>query len=158
MDKEIGEAKGMAWRASGKLQTRPDRVAGSTDEACIEYAVPRDWTRASNLQLKKLQISGEKDTEEEDMANFDSMSSAINVNSVPKNTGEVAVKIEKHESKDKKQEQIEAIIDDPTDECRRISEYVIEARMVKTKAELEPLCDKLAEALAKHIVKLEKTK
>ena len=41
MDKEYGTNKGQHWRNSQKLETRADRVTGSTDPNLLEFKVPQ---------------------------------------------------------------------------------------------------------------------
>ena len=56
IDRELGEIKSKAWRSSGKLATRPDRITGSTEPDLIEFAIPIDYERMTDEELDKFRV------------------------------------------------------------------------------------------------------
>ena len=67
MGREVGAKKGLSWRQSGKLTTRPDPTAGSNDEHMIEHKVPVEWTSSTTKDESSLALKAENETGEGDI-------------------------------------------------------------------------------------------
>lgn len=64
MDTEMGPVKSEAWRTSGKLKTRGDKMTGSLEDELIEYAVPVDWNCTSHGEDHAAVLVAEGDADE----------------------------------------------------------------------------------------------
>eukprot|EP00959_Pyramimonas_sp_CCMP1952_P144452 3023848-Pyramimonas_sp.AAC.1 len=70
MDQELGSAKGKHWRESNLLASRPDSLTGSTDEQFVEWAVPLNWERLPETDLKAMKLEFMMDAGEAEAAHL----------------------------------------------------------------------------------------
>ena len=91
MDKDIGE-KGARWRASGLLETRPDRVTGSKEDDMIEYGCPEDWEAWANSQTHGATLSAATDADASDADMLNSSGAASSeIKNKPKTGDDILV-------------------------------------------------------------------
>ena len=67
MDRELGENKAAAWRASKILPMRPDRVTKSWDEFAVEYGCPVDIETYTESDLHSLRCKVQSELAQEDL-------------------------------------------------------------------------------------------
>jgi len=71
MDREVGTKKATLWRDCGVMKARPDQLTGSLDEDCIEWPVPKAWSRMSSEDLEKFWFHLQGGAEADDYAAFE---------------------------------------------------------------------------------------
>eukprot|EP00959_Pyramimonas_sp_CCMP1952_P470589 9496924-Pyramimonas_sp.AAC.1 len=89
MDREIGPTKAALWRTV--LKAYPDSLTGRTEPEYLEYAVPKNWERMTEQEMKKFLVTAGSDASRDDveqamrtggpnMELMDSVSSSSGVN------------------------------------------------------------------------------
>ena len=127
MDKELGEKKAQSWRSSGKLQTRPDPVTGSTDDDFIEYGCPADWTAftAADKESHEVRATGEADEADLDLLNGVKNTTTAELKDV---------KVEPKSTEDIAKDEAKALLNNPRPMLRRMQDYELECKVLATKA------------------------
>ncbi|CAK0851016.1 unnamed protein product, partial [Prorocentrum cordatum] len=140
MDREIGPTKAAPWRTV--LKAYPDSLTGRTEPEYLEYAVPKNWERMTEQEMKKFLVTAGSDASQDDveqamrtggpnMELMDSASSSSGVNPT-------AVKVEPADAEEQKKKalalKVAKVESDLPLLVREFQDMNLDVSLIRTKA------------------------
>ena len=161
MDTELGSAKAQHWRDAKVLKSRPDSLTGSKDPQFIEYAVPQNWERLSESDLKAMKLNVSMDAGEAEAEHLAELSAEVREAPASSSSGAAGpVKTELTETQ-KLEKRAVHLQQEPTPVLRKFQDLLLESRVILTKVESgtqkeKQMASVLATDLGKQIARLGK--
>ena len=146
MDREYGALKAEAWRISGKLNSRPDTVTGSSEPHMIEFACPEDIDSSLHGDTVSYAVKATRDADETDLDKLGGTTPAT-----------ADVKKEAADPKAILAQRVEELKVDPKPTLRRFQDYELEAKLLQERATGQKYTEGMLADNTKFLVKLTKT-
>ena len=151
MDQEVGMKKGLAWRLSGKLVTRPGLITGSSEDHMIEFKVPVEWTSSGTSDQSNVAIKTENETGEGDVELLNGAAGNLSASS-----NDVPVKKEPLTEEEKQKLASDEMKATVHQSLKLFQEYVLECKILAGSITETKYSEGLQTDNSKHLAKLQR--